>query len=520
MTSYRSVAGVTSSLLALTGTAVLPAKSTFAAECLLEEKLVIPGASLASFDGIIGGVFLTKNINTNSQSLWNSETQTKLLEVSPEGPDGKTPFIWISQSRATGKIYAAVSSRVSKQYTVFDLETGTQILSTSTLSDEHVFDPEVGQIVQIRTEKNELQVPAKNRAIIFGGTQYDSNLRIHVPISPDVRLVELSTRKPMGSYRASFKVTGAYFVTQNVVAIYGFNPGESALFDFSTGKEFPLSGGMKFEVHLHPREAIVVRSPSGTRHVLALDNPGILGAEISDFPGSFSFFGVSGAGGWLDTPSRQQRVNRYYISPEGKLVRGEKLYSSNDQTIQLTSAYHNRPLLIVDGDNMQGPETVKRVLHADTLTELCTSTVGNLGRRPAFSDGGKWVATEKRQANGVSAVFLYAVVTAQDQIEKAEMDKAAIVAASAKLTPVQKADAQARFKQAFELFQAGEFDAAILRFRQGLEIDPANAIAHYYAGETYDRLDRRREAQEHYRRVISLAPDSVEGAKAQARLGR
>jgi hypothetical protein len=100
----------------------------------------------------------------------------------------------------------------------------------------------------------------------------------------------------------------------------------------------------------------------------------------------------------------------------------------------------------------------------------------------------------------------------------------ATVAASASTAPQTTADDRARahklFAQAFRLFQSGDFEAAAIQFRDGLALEPDSAHGHFFLAETYMRLDRRIPAREHYERAVFLAPDSPEGAKAQAALTR
>ena len=91
-------------------------------------------------------------------------------------------------------------------------------------------------------------------------------------------------------------------------------------------------------------------------------------------------------------------------------------------------------------------------------------------------------------------------------------------AISAKLSAAQKSKAQASFKQAFELFQAGEFEAAIVGFKEGLAIDPADGRANYYLGECYAKNEQDDLARIRYRRAVDLAPGSKEAFLAQARL--
>ena len=81
-----------------------------------------------------------------------------------------------------------------------------------------------------------------------------------------------------------------------------------------------------------------------------------------------------------------------------------------------------------------------------------------------------------------------------------------------------KTKAVSIFKQAFELFQTGEFDAAVVQFKKGLEIDPANAIANYYLAETYVRQNNGILARQYYELARQFGGDSKEAVLAESRL--
>jgi tetratricopeptide (TPR) repeat protein len=108
---------------------------------------------------------------------------------------------------------------------------------------------------------------------------------------------------------------------------------------------------------------------------------------------------------------------------------------------------------------------------------------------------------------------------AQAQAENQPPPQAA-KAVSTKLSAAQKGKAQASFKRAFELFQAGELEAAIVGFKQGLAIDPGDGRANYYLGECYARQNQDDLARVRYQRAIDLAPGSKEAFLAQARLDK
>jgi Flp pilus assembly protein TadD len=108
----------------------------------------------------------------------------------------------------------------------------------------------------------------------------------------------------------------------------------------------------------------------------------------------------------------------------------------------------------------------------------------------------------------------------QARIELTQPTPQEAKAISAKLSAAQKSKAQASFKQAFELFQAGQFDAAILGFEQGLAIDPGDGRANYYLGECLDRQDQDALAKLRYQRAVYLAPGTKEALLAQAWLAK
>ena len=100
----------------------------------------------------------------------------------------------------------------------------------------------------------------------------------------------------------------------------------------------------------------------------------------------------------------------------------------------------------------------------------------------------------------------------------AATDYAALTARSAALSPPDKARAQALFATGFSLWQSGDFAAAELAFKQGLDIDPANALANYYYGDCLARRKDKTEAKDYLARAAALGGASPEGFKAQAEL--
>ena len=115
-------------------------------------------------------------------------------------------------------------------------------------------------------------------------------------------------------------------------------------------------------------------------------------------------------------------------------------------------------------------------------------------------------------------VKIYAIENEAAAQARLQRENAQAKALSAKLAPAKRAAAQAAFKQAFDLFQSGEFATAARLFENGLAIDPGNAVASYYLGETYARTGDKDRAVVYYRRAADIAPNTKEGALAQTRL--
>lgn len=82
----------------------------------------------------------------------------------------------------------------------------------------------------------------------------------------------------------------------------------------------------------------------------------------------------------------------------------------------------------------------------------------------------------------------------------------------------QSGPAAARFSDAFERLRVGDLEAARKGFEEGLALEPANGLAHYYLAETQSRLDDQRTALRHYERAASLLGDSNEGRLASQRV--
>lgn len=93
-----------------------------------------------------------------------------------------------------------------------------------------------------------------------------------------------------------------------------------------------------------------------------------------------------------------------------------------------------------------------------------------------------------------------------------------LIVRSAELTPEQKNQALTFFKLGFDLWQSGDFSAAQIAFKQGLDIDPVNPQANYYYGDSLLKTKDRKGAAEFFARSAALGPATLEGIKSQAAL--
>jgi formylglycine-generating enzyme required for sulfatase activity len=114
-----------------------------------------------------------------------------------------------------------------------------------------------------------------------------------------------------------------------------------------------------------------------------------------------------------------------------------------------------------------------------------------------------------RQSNEMAAAY-----AARPQLPPYAEERAR----SQRLTAAQRAQAQTLFNSAFEVWRAGDLNAAEIGFRQGLEIDPANGAANFYMGDILRRRGASQDAAAFMARTAALAPQSAEGLRAQAAL--
>lgn len=77
---------------------------------------------------------------------------------------------------------------------------------------------------------------------------------------------------------------------------------------------------------------------------------------------------------------------------------------------------------------------------------------------------------------------------------------------------------EARANLGCVLAELGDLELAVAAFQGTLTFHPDYADVHYHLASALDRLDRRTEAEEHWRRFLALAPESPWAETAQARL--
>jgi len=132
------------------------------------------------------------------------------------------------------------------------------------------------------------------------------------------------------------------------------------------------------------------------------------------------------------------------------------------------------------------------------------------------ADKAQWLKAYKLNKDGEA--YRTEVAALNKQKEQEEIDAKKLI--SSKLTPEMKKKATEKLSQGFNLWKEGEFEAAVIRFNQALEIDPANGLGHYYLAETYARLNDVLNAMEHYRYTVLFSPDIKEAAIAEVKLSK
>lgn len=172
-------------------------------------------------------------------------------------------------------------------------------------------------------------------------------------------------------------------------------------------------------------------------------------------------------------------------------------------------AAHSVAAYAVTGDGL--------ILDRTTFKELCRipGFVGGFGKL-SISQDGQWLAAETEKAGNGKPGTMSLLRFIDEATASARNDD--FKKKSASLSASQRAEAQNIFAQAFKLFQAGEFDAAVIQFQKGLDIDPANASANFYIAESYAKQRNFALARKHYELARQFGGNAKEAAMAEARL--
>ena len=77
---------------------------------------------------------------------------------------------------------------------------------------------------------------------------------------------------------------------------------------------------------------------------------------------------------------------------------------------------------------------------------------------------------------------------------------------------------EARANLGCVLAETGQHDLAVAAFEGALRYHPDYADVHYHLARTLDELNRREQAEEHWRAFLAEAPDSPWAEEARHRL--
>lgn len=75
-----------------------------------------------------------------------------------------------------------------------------------------------------------------------------------------------------------------------------------------------------------------------------------------------------------------------------------------------------------------------------------------------------------------------------------------------------------RYGLAMELVKAGELDRAVGEFEALLACDPGYSAAYFHGGQTLEKLGRRDQARDFYRRGLAASRDAHARSELQAAL--
>ena len=71
---------------------------------------------------------------------------------------------------------------------------------------------------------------------------------------------------------------------------------------------------------------------------------------------------------------------------------------------------------------------------------------------------------------------------------------------------------------AFLCYTHGEYGDAVKLYNELIEEDEACAEFHFYLGNTYYKMDRSKDAVDHWQAVVESAPESLFGKKCASRI--
>jgi hypothetical protein len=188
-----------------------------------------------------------------------------------------------------------------------------------------------------------------------------------------------------------------------------------------------------------------------------------------------------------------------FLSPGNEYV----AWSSTTNQVEKDKAMATSQLVILDG-------------RSGNL--LCQRQIGQPAEFRVLGLTAQHVAVAEDDGHQHKVVRLYAIESEDAARTRVQREAVQAKATSAKLAPAKRAEAQGIFKQAFDLFQSGEFASAARLFETGLAIDPGNPPANYYLGETYARMGDKDRAAVAYTRAAAIAPNTKEGSLATTRL--
>ena len=276
--------------------------------------------------------------------------------------------------------------------------------------------------------------------------------------------------------------------------------GEVELIDLQTGQIRRLNTNLT--------SGDVGMSPDGTVAVTTDFNTGR--TIFWDWASGNQLGSVSNSGFLAFTPDSNWLFTEDIAVRRGDWSKPYRLPNLSQLDVPL-AAFGNRMVAVLKGGTLV-------VLDGRDGHLLCRREIAQPAQYHVLAVTAQRVVLLETDTPGHYAVRIYAIENEDAARARVQREAAQAKTASGKLAPAKRAEAQGIFKQAFELFQAGEFATAARLFESGLAIDPGNGPANYYLGETYARLGNKDRAALYYTRAAAIAPTTKEGALASTRL--